>query len=47
VYALNGEGRAPSAADVQRTAQLGGRAVLAWALCASLVIVAAIGVRWE
>jgi len=46
VYALNGEGRAPSAADVQRTAQLGGRAVLAWALCASLVIVAAVGMRW-
>ena len=47
VYALNAEGRAPSAADMQRTAQLGGRAVLAWALCASLVIVAAVGVRWE
>jgi adenosylcobinamide-phosphate synthase len=47
VYALNAEGRAPSADDMRRTAQLGGRAVLAWALCASLVIVAAIGVRWE
>ena len=47
VYALNAEGRAPSADDMQRTAQLGGRAVLAWALCASLVIVAAVGVRWE
>jgi adenosylcobinamide-phosphate synthase len=46
VYALNAEGRAPSAADMQRTAQLGGRAVLAWALCASIVIVAAIGMRW-
>jgi len=46
VYALNGEGRAPSAADVQRTAQLGGRAVLAWALCASLAIVAAVGGNW-
>jgi adenosylcobinamide-phosphate synthase len=46
VYALNGEGRAPSADDMQRTAQLGGRAVLAWALCASPVIVAAIGMRW-
>ena len=46
VYALNGEGRAPSAADMQRTAQLGGRAVMAWALCASLVIVAALGIDW-
>ena len=46
VYALNGEGRAPTAADMQRTAQLGGRAVVAWTVCASAVIVAALGVRW-
>jgi adenosylcobinamide-phosphate synthase len=45
VYALNAEGRAPSADDMQRTVQLGGRAVLAWALCASPVIAAAIGMR--
>ena len=46
VYALNGEGRVPTAADMQRTAQLGGRAVVAWTVLASLVIVAAIGVSW-
>jgi len=46
VYALNAEGRAAAAADTRRTAQLGARAVLAWAVCASLVIVAAMGVSW-
>ncbi|MGJ7526587.1 adenosylcobinamide-phosphate synthase CbiB [Variovorax sp. GB1P17] len=46
VYALNAEGRAPTAADMQRTALLGGRAVFAAAVLASLVIVAATGWRW-
>jgi len=40
VYALNAEGRAPSADDMQRTAQLGGRAALALGVFASLGIVA-------
>ena len=46
VYALNAEGRAPSALDMQRTAQLGGRAALAAGVFASLVIVATAGWRW-
>lgn len=46
VYALNAEGRAPSASDMQRTAQLGGRAALAAGVFASLVIVATAGWRW-
>lgn len=46
VYALNAEGRAPSASDMQRTAQLGGRAALALGVFASLAIVAATGWRW-
>ncbi|MDH6165150.1 adenosylcobinamide-phosphate synthase [Variovorax boronicumulans] len=46
VYALNGEGRVPTAADMQRTAQLGGRAVVVWTVLASLAIVAAVGVSW-
>lgn len=47
VYALNAEGRAVAAADTRRAAQLGARAVLAWAMCASVVIVAVLGVTWE
>lgn len=46
VYALNAEGRAPSAADMQRTAQLGERAALALGVGASLLIVATTGWRW-
>lgn len=49
VYALNAEGRAPSAADMQRTAQLGERAALALGLFATLAIVAIVatsGWRW-
>ncbi|SEK03784.1 MULTISPECIES: adenosylcobinamide-phosphate synthase CbiB [unclassified Variovorax] len=46
VYALNAEGRAPSAADMQRTAQLGERAALALGLFATLAIVATSGWRW-
>jgi adenosylcobinamide-phosphate synthase len=46
VYALNAEGRAPCAADMQRTAQLGERAALALGLFASLAIVSAGGWRW-
>lgn len=46
VYALNAEGRAPSAADMQRTAQLGERAALALGLFASLAILATTGWRW-
>ncbi|WP_198086246.1 adenosylcobinamide-phosphate synthase CbiB [Variovorax sp. E3] len=46
VYALNAEGRAAVGGDTRRTAELGARAVLAWAVCASLVIVAAMGVSW-
>ncbi|MGJ7531789.1 MULTISPECIES: adenosylcobinamide-phosphate synthase CbiB [unclassified Variovorax] len=46
VYALNAEGRAPSALDMQRTAQLGGRAALAAGVFASLAIVATAGWRW-
>jgi len=40
VYALNAEGRQAEAADTRRTAQLGGRAALALAVCASLAIFA-------
>ncbi|MET3494922.1 adenosylcobinamide-phosphate synthase CbiB [Variovorax boronicumulans] len=40
VYALNGEGRQAAAADTHRTALLGGRAVLAAAVFASLAILA-------
>ncbi|WP_409167748.1 adenosylcobinamide-phosphate synthase CbiB [Variovorax sp. H27-G14] len=47
VYALNAEGRAPSAADMQRTAQWGERAALALAVLASLAIVATTGWRWS
>ena len=43
VYALNAEGRAPASADTRRAAQLGAVVVLAWAVCASLVIVAVLG----
>lgn len=46
VYALNAEGRAPSTSDMQRTAQLGGRAALALGVFASLAIVATTGWRW-
>ena len=46
VYALNAEGRAPSAADMQRTAQLGGRAAAALGVFASLAIAATTGWRW-
>lgn len=46
VYTLNGEGRAATADDTQRTAQLGGRAVFAWAVFASLGIVATSGWMW-
>jgi adenosylcobinamide-phosphate synthase len=47
VYALNAEGRAPSSADMRRTAQLGERATLALGLFASLAIVsAAAGWGW-
>ncbi|CAA2104467.1 adenosylcobinamide-phosphate synthase CbiB [Variovorax paradoxus] len=46
VYALNAEGRAPSAADMQRTARLGERAALALGLFASLAIVPTAGWRW-
>ena len=44
VYALNVEGRRAEAADTQRAAQLGGRAALALAACASLAIFAI--ARW-
>ena len=44
VYALNAEGRRAEAADTQRAAQLGGRAALALAACASLAIFAI--ARW-
>ncbi|MET3440077.1 adenosylcobinamide-phosphate synthase [Variovorax paradoxus] len=40
VYALNAEGRRAEAADTLRSALWGGRAMLALAVCASLVIVA-------
>ena len=46
VYALNAAGREAVAADTQRSALLGGRAALALAACASLVIVATTGMRW-
>ncbi|RQO47614.1 cobalamin biosynthesis protein CobD [Variovorax sp. KBW07] len=46
VYALNAEGRAVTAADTQRTAQLGGRAALALAVVASMGIVAVTCWRW-
>ncbi len=41
VYALNADGRPAAAADTHRAAQWGGRAVLAMAVCASLVLVLA------
>ena len=44
VYALNAEGRQATALDTQRTALLGGRAVLAMAVCATAVIVSS--ARW-
>ena len=44
VYALNAEGRQAAAPDTLRTAQLGGRAVLAAAVCASVVLVST--ARW-
>jgi len=44
VYVLNAEGRRAEAADTLRSALLGGRAALALAACASLVIVAV--ARW-
>jgi adenosylcobinamide-phosphate synthase len=44
VYVLNAEGRSAEAADTLRSALLGGRAMLALAVCASLVIVAT--ARW-
>ena len=44
VYALNAEGRQAAAPDTLRTAQLGGRAVLAAAVCASMVLVST--ARW-
>jgi len=40
VYALNAEGRPAEAADTDRAAQLGGRAALVLAVCASLAIFA-------
>jgi adenosylcobinamide-phosphate synthase len=40
VYALNAEGRPAEAADTNRAAQLGGRAALVLAVCASLAIFA-------
>ena len=40
VYVLNAEGRPAEAADTNRAAQLGGRAVLVLAVCASLAIFA-------
>ncbi|MDH6594627.1 adenosylcobinamide-phosphate synthase [Variovorax sp. TBS-050B] len=40
VYALNAEVRAAGADDTRRSARIGGRAVLAWAACASLALVA-------
>ena len=43
VYALNAEGRRAEAAQTQRAAQLGGRAALALAVCASLAIFAIAG----
>lgn len=46
VYALNAEGRAPSAADMRCSAQLGERAALALGVAASLVLVATAGWRW-
>jgi adenosylcobinamide-phosphate synthase len=43
VYALNAKGREAVASDTQRTALLGGRAMLAMAVCASLAIASTVG----